>query len=111
MRVEIDLEGTQHVAFVSLLKALLARMLLGASANSKDTGALDKADSDANMIFDKMLEDAIGFCNSSLPECSRAQPGQSRRKKIKSCLKDFCEEKSETQHSLPIATTIKYHYA
>ncbi|KAK0204164.1 hypothetical protein DFS33DRAFT_1384418 [Desarmillaria ectypa] len=117
--VEIDLEGTQIVEFVSLLKALLARMLLGVSADGKDAAALDTAKSDADQLFDEILEDAIKFCNSSLPKSAKTSPELSpsetapetktrseMSQRMKSHLKDFCQGKSEMQRYLPISNAI-----
>ncbi len=61
----------QTVEFVSLLKTLLARMLLDVSTDRKDT---DTAKSDAKQLFDKMLKDAIDFCNSSLTTSAKTSP-------------------------------------
>ncbi|KAK0199569.1 hypothetical protein DFS33DRAFT_174816 [Desarmillaria ectypa] len=117
--VEIDLEGTQVVDFVSLLKALLAKMLLGVSADRKDAVALDTAKIDADQLFDEMLEDAIKFCNSSLPTSAKTSPELSSSEtapdtkirsemsqRMKSHLKDFCQGKSEMQRYLPISNAI-----
>ncbi|KAK0449041.1 uncharacterized protein EV420DRAFT_788562 [Desarmillaria tabescens] len=123
--IEIDLKGRQKVEFVSLLKALLARMLLGESADGKDMVALDTAKSDADQLFDEMLEDAVNFCNSSLPTSAKTLPELSSSEiavetkpkmqtstrsetseTMKSHLKDFCQAKSRKQRSLPISTAI-----
>ncbi|KAK0199580.1 hypothetical protein DFS33DRAFT_1267374, partial [Desarmillaria ectypa] len=114
--VEIDLEGTQIVEFVSLLKALLAKMLLGVSADRKDAVALDIAKIDADQLFDEMLEDAIKFCNSSiltsLPELSSSETAPDTKtrsemsQRMKSHLKDFCQGKSEMQRYLPISNAM-----
>ncbi|PBK63617.1 hypothetical protein ARMSODRAFT_942005 [Armillaria solidipes] len=96
----IDLEDTQTVEFVSMLKALLARMLLGVSTDRKDTVALDRAKSDANQLFDKMLKDAIGFCNSSLTTSGKTSPRSKLSQEMKTNLKEFFRRKSETRRYL-----------
>ncbi|KAK0234644.1 hypothetical protein EDD85DRAFT_844788 [Armillaria nabsnona] len=102
----IDLEGTQTVEFVSLLKALLARMLLGVSTDGKDTVALDTAKSDVNQLFDKILKDAIGFCNSSLATSGKTSPRSKLSQEMKTNLKEFFQRKSETRPYVPISTAI-----
>ncbi|PBK98543.1 hypothetical protein ARMGADRAFT_1075380 [Armillaria gallica] len=82
----IDLEGMQTVEFVSLLKALLARMLLDVSTDGKDT---DTAKSDANQLFDKMLKDAIGFCNSNLTTSAKTSPRSKLSQEMKTNLKEL----------------------
>ncbi|PBK63627.1 hypothetical protein ARMSODRAFT_962920 [Armillaria solidipes] len=96
----IDLDDTQTVEFVSLLKALLARMLLGVSTDGKDTVALDTAKSDANQLFDKMLKDAIGFCNSSLTTSEKTSARSKLSQEMKTNLKEFFRRKSETRRYL-----------
>ncbi|KAK0449029.1 uncharacterized protein EV420DRAFT_788270 [Desarmillaria tabescens] len=119
--VEIDLEGRQKVEFVSLL----ARMLLGESADGKGTVALDTAKSDADQLFDEMLEDAVNFCNSSLPTSAKTLPELSpseisletkpktqtstrseTSETMRSHLKDFFQAKSRKQRCLPISAVI-----
>ncbi|KAK0207155.1 hypothetical protein DFS33DRAFT_647844 [Desarmillaria ectypa] len=119
MLVKNELEGTQIVEFVSLLKALLVKMLLGVSADGKDAAALDIAKYDADQLFDEMLEDSIRSCNSSLPTSAKASPELSpsettpetktrseMSQRMKSHLKDFCQGKSEMQRYLPISNAI-----
>ncbi|SJL06577.1 uncharacterized protein ARMOST_09919 [Armillaria ostoyae] len=119
----IDLEDTQTVEFVSLLKALLARMLLGVSTDGKfvsrnggsyevfdpslkvgmpreNTVALDRAKSDANQLFDKMLKDAIGFCNSSLTTSAKTSLRSKLSQEMKTNLKEFFRRNSETRRYL-----------
>ncbi|SJL06587.1 uncharacterized protein ARMOST_09929 [Armillaria ostoyae] len=96
----IDLEGMQTIEFVSMLKALLARMLLGVSTDGKDTVALDRAKSDANQLFDKMLKDAIGFCNSSLTTSAKISPRSKLSQEMKTNLKEFFRRNSETRRYL-----------
>ncbi|PBK98545.1 hypothetical protein ARMGADRAFT_960212 [Armillaria gallica] len=83
----------QTIDFVSFLKTLLAKMLLGVSTDGKDTVALK---SDANELFDKMLKDAIGFCNSNLTTSAKTSPRSKLSQEIKTNLKEFFQRKSET---------------
>ncbi len=77
----------QTINFVSLLKTLLAKMLLGVSTDGKDTVALK---SDANELFDKMLKDAIDFCNSSLTTSAKTLPRSKLSQEMKTNLKELC---------------------
>ncbi|KAK0190481.1 hypothetical protein F5146DRAFT_1137313 [Armillaria mellea] len=115
--VDIDLVGAQVVEFVPMLKALLARRLLGVSANGKDTAALDLAKSDANQLFDEMFKAAIDFCNSSLPVSEETSP-QSKSglaldtvkysTRMKTALKKCFETKVEKKRSGSITSVINY---
>ncbi|KAK0234630.1 hypothetical protein EDD85DRAFT_969501 [Armillaria nabsnona] len=86
----INLEGTQTVKFMSLLKTLLTRMLLSVSTDRKDMLALNTAKSDANQLFDKMLKDAVGFCNSSLTMSAKTLPQLKLSQEMKTNLKKLC---------------------
>ncbi|KAK0216566.1 hypothetical protein EDD85DRAFT_962350 [Armillaria nabsnona] len=115
--VNIDLAGAKVVEFVPMLKALLARRLLGVSANEKDTADLDKVKSDANQLFDEMFKAAINFCNSSLPASEETSP-QSKSglapdmvkysTRMKDALKRCFETKIEKKRYDPITSVINY---
>ena len=81
--VKNDLKKMEKVDIVSMLKAILARMMMFADKSTDETPYIAKAE----ILFDHMLNDATAFCNASLGEDDRTE-----RRRRSSDIKSYMTE-------------------
>ena len=74
-----DLKGTLSVGFVPLMKALLGKILKSRQCERGNADVLEEA----GRLFDLILNDAIIFCNASVPKDEGSEAKGRRRSKGK----------------------------